>query len=149
MKDVEPKLIMHYFLNPPKDKANLIKEMRQLHVAPNGDTTVYWRFRMPMMSDRDNVALIRQQELKDEGGIFVQCMTVDRDDVPLVKGVIRMEQSISAWVRPHPIDDSITVYTEIDNMDMKGNIPSSLMNMLLASEVGKEFESMYKGIRKQ
>ena len=89
MKDVEPKLIMHYFLNPPKD--SMIKEMRQLHVAPNGDTTVYWRLSMPMMSDRDNVVVFRQQELKDEGGIFVQFMNVD-SDVPVVKGVIRMEQ---------------------------------------------------------
>jgi hypothetical protein len=32
---------------------------------------------------------------------------------------------------------------------MKGYIPSSLMNMLLASEVGKNLESLYKGIRKQ
>ena len=75
-------------------------------------------------------------------------MTVDRNDVPLVPGVIRMEQSISAWARPHPTDPSITLYTELDLLDMKGNVPASLMNMFISSEVGKEFESMYKAIKK-
>ena len=69
MKDADPNMIMHYFLNPPTDKASMIKEMRKLDVAANGDTTVYWRFRMPMMSDRDNIALIRSQNV--ESGLFV------------------------------------------------------------------------------
>lgn len=58
-----------------------------------------------------------------------------------------MYQSACAYIRPSPTDPEVTLYTEIDNLDMKGHFPARLMNMALASEAQKEFKTMYLHIR--
>jgi len=57
-----------------------------------------------------------------------------------------MFSTIQAWARPGA-EPGVTDYTEVDTMDLKGNFPPRLMNMMIASEVQKEFKSMYKNIK--
>ena len=144
MRNIEKDAIMKYWMNPPKDKASMIKECRTVQEFENGDVIVYFRFKVPLMNDRDNVCFIHQETAPEElGGDFIQCTTVEHDDCPEVQGVVRMYQTVSGWIRPDPNDSQIIHYTELDNFDMKGNFPARLMNMMIASESKKEFGNLY------
>jgi hypothetical protein len=103
----------------------------------------YWRIKMPMMSDRDNVVRIHQREIEG-GSEFVEMKTLVRDDVPEVPGCVRMFHFTRGLVtinKEHP--DTID-YTEIMYMNLNGYFPARLMNMVIASETQKEFGTMYK-----
>ena len=58
-----------------------------------------------------------------------------------------MYQNITGYQRPHPTIPKAIDYTEIDQMDMKGNFPSRLLNMVMASASKAEFEKLYKFIK--
>ena len=128
-------------MNPPP--SDLMKETEVLEKSDDGNTaTIYWRFAMPMMSDRDNVAKIHQFKQED-GSYFGYCITVDHDKKPAVKNVVRMYQRI--YFTAKDVDGDLH-YTEISNFDMKGYMPARLMNMLISSETEKEFDTMYKAM---
>ena len=56
---------------------------------------------------------------------------------------------MSGWVREDPENPEYSLYTEIDHLDMKGNFPARLMNMVIASESKKEFCLLYDHIKKK
>ena len=58
-----------------------------------------------------------------------------------------MYQNITGYQKPHPTIPKAIMYTEIDQMDMKGNFPTRLLNMVMASAAKTEFEKMYKFIK--
>lgn len=62
--------ILDYFMHPPKEKMSMIKEMRELETYPDGGVVIYWRFKLPIMSDRDNICLIKRIICPD-GGDYV------------------------------------------------------------------------------
>jgi hypothetical protein len=49
-----------YFINPPQLK-NMIKEVKILERFPDGSIIRYWRWKFPLMSDRDNIMLIKKK----------------------------------------------------------------------------------------
>ena len=62
MKNIPMDCVMDYKVNPPKDKMSMIKEMVIIDSKEDGlnkEILMYMRFKMPLMSDRDNVALIK------------------------------------------------------------------------------------------
>lgn len=90
MENIDPNNILEYYRNPPLEKTKMIKEMRIIETIPEENTEyMYWRFKMPMATDRDNVAKIVVHKLPDEAQYFLMT-TVERDDTPPVPGVIRM-----------------------------------------------------------
>lgn len=125
--------VVEYFMHPPEEKKTMIKEMRLVERISDDDVILYWRFKLPLMSDRDNICMIKRQILPD-GTDYGMCTTIERDDIPPVDGVVRMLQSMHVWIRPSPTDPEVTLYTEFDNLDMKGYFPARLMNMALASQ---------------
>jgi len=67
MKDIDPKNILEYYRNPPMEKMKMIKEMFVIENIPEEKTEyIYWRFKLPMASDRDNVAKIVVHDCPDE-----------------------------------------------------------------------------------
>jgi hypothetical protein len=82
--------IIDFWVNPPKEKQSMIKELKTLENCENGDQILYMRFKMPLMNDRDNVMKVHFEKLEKEGGTYLKCETVDRTDCPPVKGVVRM-----------------------------------------------------------
>ena len=146
MKNADSSKILPYFLNPKMEHQSLIKEWKVLERLPNGGQIIYMRLRLGIMSDRDNLFMVNQTK-SPLGGDFIQAVTIERDDVPLVKKVVRMNQSMNAWARPNPNDPTLTDYTEIDTIDMGGYIPVSLLNMTIAAESLKEFKKMYETIK--
>ena len=67
--------------------------------------------------------------------------------MPVIKGVIRMFTQINGYVERHPTIENCHRYTEIDYMDMKGNIPKRLLSMVIAGETAKEVKHLYNHIK--
>lgn len=101
---------------------------------------------MPMMSERDNVADIRMKRLEGDAQ-FYQMTSVEHPDYPVRENVVRMYQNITGYIRPHPTIPKCWDYCEIDQFDLKGNFPSRLFNMVLASSTKAEMEKMYKVVK--
>lgn len=80
-KDVDFQKIKDLWMNPPKDPN--VKEYTVLEKFPNGDTAIYLRFKMPLMSDRDNVFILHHEPIEG-GGIYLNVQTIERDDKPPV-----------------------------------------------------------------
>jgi hypothetical protein len=121
----------------------MTKELKVLEKHSDDSFIIYWRFKMPMMSDRDNVMHIMKQK-REDGSIFTMLKTVERDDAPLVKGVVRcfcFTQGLCTVNKESP-DDTID-YTELSYFNMNGYFPARLMNMIIASETKREFGRMY------
>ena len=136
---------MEYFNNPPMDDG-VMKEMRKIEDIPDGQIC-YWRFKMPMMSERDNICKVITKKM-DNGDLFIACTSLERDDIPPVKGVVRMYQHISGLMRLQPgVEPPTFDYTEFDVIDMGGYIPTRLMNMVMASTIKSEFRKFYEAIR--
>ena len=148
-KNIKKEEILKYFLNPPPDQMAMMKEMRDIEQIDDQTKVVYWRFKMPMMSDRDNVMQIHQSET-DDGSEFICLKTVVRDDVPEVPGCVRMFMFTRGMVsvNKESPDDTID-YCEITYFNMNGYFPARLMNMVIAGETKKEFGNMYKYLLKQ
>ena len=98
--------------------------------GPN-DKIVYWKFKMPMMSSRDNVMNIKIVD--HEGGRFFVGETVEHPDKPVFPGVVRMFVYTRGFVRPGK-EAGTHDYTELTVMNMGGYIPARLLNMVIASE---------------
>ena len=102
--------------------------------------------KMPMMSERDNVAQIKMTRL-DGDKQFFQMISVDHADYPVNPNIVRMYQNITGFIQPHATIPKCWDYCEIDQFDMKGNFPSRLFNMVLASSTKAEMEKMYKIVK--
>jgi len=101
---------------------------------------------MPMMSERDNVASMKIVQ-KEGDKVFFQMASINHPDYPVKKNVVRMFVTVTGFQQPHPTIPKCMNYCEIDQMDMKGNFPSRLLNMVLASSTKAEFEKMYAHIK--
>ena len=53
LQNTTTKEYLDYWLNPPTN--DQIIEAKVLEKYDDGDTVRYWRFKLPMMSDRDNI----------------------------------------------------------------------------------------------
>ena len=102
--------------------------------------------KMPLMSERDNVARIKIDRL-DGNRLFFQMSTVEHPEYPPRKNVVRMYQNITAYLKPHPSIKNQWDYCEIDQFDMKGHFPSRLFNLALASITKSEVDKMFKYLR--
>lgn len=135
--------LLQYYLNPPPGQQNMIKEQRTIERIDENTTIDYWRFKMPMMSDRDNVMSIHQS-LTPDGSEFLYIKTVERDDTPPVPGVVRMFLFTRGLVSVNKESPEDTIdYTEVSYFNLNGYFPARLMNMVIAGETQKEFQSMY------
>lgn len=95
------------------------------------------------MSDRDGVDHFTVKNI-DADTIYFQCISVDREDTPPIKGVVRMYMAINCIVRANKESPNDTVdYCEMSIYDMKGYVPARLLNMVMASESLKEFKNMH------
>ena len=97
---------------------------------------------MPLMTERDNVIRTTRYDNED-GSVYLQICSVERDDVPERAGVVRIFAKIDAFIRRHPSLPNTSIYTCFSLYDMKGYMPAMLLNMVIASEAKKEIEVMY------
>lgn len=141
MQNVTTEDLVDYFMNP--QASAVLKEVKTLETLADGGKIMYWRFSMPMMSDRDAVLHMVQQRRDDANGTFIKIKSVEHADMPLVKDIIRMYYYEALLLQQQ--GDNLLM-TECIHMDMKGYMPASLMNMTIASETSKEFITMMNTI---
>ena len=120
----------------------MIKETRLIEKINEDEEIKYWRFRMPLMSDRDMVFRQFRKTLED-GSKLIFVTTIDRPDVPPIKGIVRMTMSVHGLIKPGSTP-GVVDYTELSKFDMKGHLPARLLNMVIASEAQKGVKEMYK-----
>ena len=148
-KNIKKEELLKFFLNPPPGQQEMMKEMRLIEQIDEKTSVNYWRFKMPMMSDRDNVLSIHQRDVEG-GGDFICLKTVVREDVPEVKGCVRMFLYTRGLVEVNKESPEDTIdYTEVSYFNLNGYFPARLMNMVIASETKKEFSNMYKYLLKE
>jgi len=136
--------MVDFITNPPADKMKMVVEQRDVEIIDEHNRIKYWRIKMPMMSQRDNVAQMYTKPM-DDGSTFVMSKSVERDDVPEVPNVVRMFLFIRSYIRPNKDSPADTIdYTEITHFNMKGYFPARLMNMVIASEAQKEITNTHK-----
>jgi len=136
-KNADLQKFYNYF---DKASGNAIKECTELEVLPNGDKIVYIRLRVPMMTDRDSAQY--QHIEKVNGGLFISSQTVDWPACPPKPGIVRMNMTLYFYIRPDEHDASLTHLTQFLHHDLKGNIPTRLLNMIIAGEVVKEAKAI-------
>ena len=121
----------------------MLKEMKTIEKIDDQTKIMYWRFKMPMMSDRDNVVKQVRMPLSDTED-YVLLETIERDDVPEVPGAVRMFTFIRGYVRDSKEIPGAIDYTEITLFNMRGYFPSRLLNMVISSELNRDMGNMYK-----
>ena len=68
LKGVPASALIDFYMNPPPN--DMIKELTMLEQSDDGmNATLYMRFAMPLMSDRDNVCKIFQSK-QDDGSYW-------------------------------------------------------------------------------
>ena len=63
MRNVDCKKLWNYFTHPQKNSS--IKEAKIIETLPNGDLIMYFRMKLPMMSDRDFTTICHKENLPD------------------------------------------------------------------------------------
>jgi len=112
------------------DKKNKIVEFKWLENKPEeGYWLMYSVSKMgSLASDRENLIEMTLHELDEKKFIYIS-KTVERDDVPVKAGCVRME--IFKATHVEQVGEDIEL-TEFSNFDLKGYFPSSLFNMVMA-----------------
>mmetsp|Transcript_2637 Transcript_2637/g.4098 ORF Transcript_2637/g.4098 Transcript_2637/m.4098 type:complete len:185 (+) Transcript_2637:588-1142(+) len=115
------------------DKKNMIKEFRFVERDPK-HSVVYVRSKAgALASDRENLieSFIYKMEGEFAGRYLIIGKSVERDDVPVAKGCIRMEQYKATMLWN---DDAGDMHmTEFSSFDLKGYFPKALLNMVMSS----------------
>lgn len=130
MQNVYLEDVVDYYINPPPNE--LIKEKKDLETLDDGSLIKYMLISMPMMSERDNVIQISQKNI--DGGVFLVVTTVEHPAMPPVKGVVRMFNHVTSFLKQ---DGKNVKMIDYEYVNMKGYLPAALLNMTMASEMGK------------
>lgn len=89
--------------------------------------------KFPMMTDRDNILRVKRHPFAADS-FWITAETIEHPDYPPQKKYIRMLQTLHIYIRPNPAVPGNFLYSEISNFDIKGNVPTRLINMILPSE---------------
>lgn len=107
-----------------------IKEFKILEQSEDGKSKImYMRSKAPMMSERE---ILMQSDVKEVGPGQELYLThsVNRDDKPIKKGLIRMTLYDASLVEQDGDDLKLIKYS---NMDLGGYFPVRLLNMVIAA----------------
>jgi len=134
------------------DKANRIKEFRFIEKKPTR-SIVYVRSKAgALASDRENLIETNVYKMEGEfaGRYLMIGKSIERDDVPVAKGCIRMEQFKASMMWN---DDQGDMHiTEFSSFDLKGYFPKALLNMVMSSmaqQSVKQFHAKMKEVKVQ
>ena len=139
--------MFQHFFQPSKEdmEAQGVKEQRLVEQIDETTKVEYWRMKIPMMTERDNLLLIHHHEIGDDK--FTVMKTIERDDTPEVPGIIRTFMFTRGLFHVNEAEGALD-YTEVSFFNMNGMFPTRLMNMMVASETKASFEHMYKTLTK-
>ena len=119
-----------------------IKEFRIIEEFPPDRKIYYMEMNVPLMNNRTTLLNLTLNDKLDDGKqVLMLSQSIERDDVPEEKGKIRMHILGSGLAR---MEGDYLHITEFMQMDMKGYIPSSLMNMVLSEMAQQQVVEFYK-----
>ena len=143
MEGVSVEDLINFITDPSKTMdMKMMKESYLVEQVSPTEKIIYIRFKVPLMSERDNVLRVQRYD-NDDGSVFVQLSSTQRDDVPERPGVVRIFAQINVLARKCSENPKVVKYTEISYLDLKGYMPAMLQNMVIASEQSKEIENLY------
>mmetsp|Transcript_14987 Transcript_14987/g.23203 ORF Transcript_14987/g.23203 Transcript_14987/m.23203 type:complete len:142 (+) Transcript_14987:575-1000(+) len=109
-----------------------VKESRVVERWPDGlPKLMYSRVAIPLMTDRESLIQLTIDKVSDTVYNFV-VESVEREDFPEQKGVIRMETFKAS--RVEQVGPNLKIM-EFLTFDIKGSVPTMLINMMMASQV--------------
>jgi len=132
MKNLDCEKYVGSIANPTD--TSMYKEYKVIENMPNGDVIVYQRVGLPLVNDRDCCFNVHTEKTDGEG-VYLNCESIERDDFPTIKKIVRMYSLTTGWLRPHPTEKDLTLYTEFSINDLKGNFPASLINSMMVGEI--------------
>ena len=127
------------------DDKNRIVEFRWLENKPEeGYWLMFSESKMgSLASNRENLIEMTLHEKGPKSFIYIS-KTVERDDIPVKSGCVRMEIFKATHVEQVGED---VVLTEFSNFDLKGYFPSSLFNMVMAQAAKEGMKKFYKTLQ--
>ena len=78
-----------YIKNPKTDDSQMVNEFRCFEDNGEQDSLYYFRFKMPMMSERDNVCRISVNRLENDV-IFMKMVSIEHKDFPAYPNRVRI-----------------------------------------------------------
>ena len=129
------------------DNKNRIVEFRWLENKPDeGYWLMFSESKMgSLASNRENLIEMTLHKMDEKKFIYIS-KTVERDDVPVKKGCVRMEMFKATQIEQVGDD---CVLTEFSNFDLKGYFPSSLFNMVMAQAAKEGMKKFYKKLQEE
>ena len=122
-----------------------VVEFKVLEEHPDGTPKVMYSHSKLgfLMSDRDSLLHFEIQDLDDDRKLVIM-KSIERDDIPMKQGVIRIEMYKAAAIKRDGSDLRIENYS---NFTMKGMIPARLMNMMMQSNVSRQMKNVYNRMK--
>lgn len=119
------------------------KEITEVEKIDGNSAVWYMRTKMPLMTDRDMLILVKSTPQEDNT-FLVSIKSIERDDVPVKPGCIRMDFNKISLVKQVGPDLDII---EFSSMNMKGSFPVRLLNMTMGSMATQQLKTLYPKLK--
>jgi len=121
-----------------------VKDVKVLSRHQDGmPSTIYYKMKMSMMSDRDSVVSFEKFDLDDGRSVFIT-KSIDHPDYPVGGKVIRLEMYSASHIYQEGNDVRML---DFSYFDMKGWFPMKLMNMMIGAMYAQQLKDMAKKVR--
>jgi hypothetical protein len=115
-------------------KQKQVKEFRVIERFEDQMPKIWYsRSKLPMMSQREVLTETTIKDVSPHEKIVIS-KSIERDDVPVYPGAIRMTMFKASSLKEENGDIVITDFT---NFNLKGMVPARLMNMVISASVGE------------
>lgn len=99
------------------------------------------------MSARENLIQWKRIDLNDKESMLLLA-SIFLDEVPITKDYVRCEFYKCQLVKQAEDNPNDLEITDVSNMDMKGSIPTRIMNSVISSMVSKGIGEITSELRK-
>jgi hypothetical protein len=100
----------------------------------------------PIIADREAVLDWKRTEINDKESLLCIQSTL-LDEVPIKEKILRLQLYKCQVIRQCEENPEDLLVTDISNFDMKGSIPTRLMNMALCTMMSKGITELNKAVR--
>jgi hypothetical protein len=100
----------------------------------------------PILSQRENVVEWKREELNDKESLL-SIESVLCDEVPIKEDIIRVLMYKAQVIRQCEENPADLIISDVSSVDMKGSIPTRLLNMALTTMMTKAMHELVQHIR--
>ena len=118
-------------------------ERRRVKEISDDECLIYIKLKLGgFMSTRDNLIKKTVQRI-DDGSVLITFKSTGTDEVPEQPGVVRIEMFKAQLYKQDPANPDDLLIEDFTTMDMKGNFPMRIMNMMIGTMMPKSAAKMY------